>query len=464
MATSLTIYNRGTALVRQERTFSLHAGENTVDFTDVAATIDRTSVTVKAMPDANAVRVLEQSFLYDLVGLGGLLRRYTDATIAVTMEDGTTFSGTLLSGQSDMHNPQPDIILRGTDNQVTVVRHNVRDIRFPQLPDGLRTRPTLRWTLASTTDGEQTLILTYLADGMHWTADYNLLLNATSTAFDLIGWVTLTNESGTAFHDAQVKLIAGEVNRIEPERPEGMMMKRAMAFAAAPAADIVEQREMFEYQLYEIARRVSVENNETKQVEFLARSGVPASLVYQVALHSHYGGYGHQPMTGRTDAGGANTAPVDVFAAFTTAKDGGVDADMPAGRLRVFQNDSDGAAILIGEACIDHTPKGEPVRVALGSAFDLRCDWTQQSFTLLSKTEMTETFVVRLRNRKEAQAVEIQVYDRLFRWSNWTIEDATHPHEVVDAGRVRFTVTVPPQGETVLAYTVRYSWPPDRAQ
>jgi hypothetical protein len=457
MSVSLTIYNQGTALVRDQRAFKLVQGENTVDFTDVAATIDRTSVTVKSTPDADAVRVLEQSYLYDLVGLSGLLRRYTDSRIVVTMDDGATHAGALLTGQGMEYQNPPDIILRRDDGEVTVVREGVRDIRFPKLPDGLRTRPTLRWILDSAAAGEHTLDLTYLADGMRWSADYNLLLGPANDAFDLVGWVTLTNESGAAFHDAQIKLIAGDVARIQPEIMHDRA-ERKMMFAAGAAEQAVQQREMFEYQLYEISRRVSLENNETKQVEFLQRSGVPARVVYESDSALHFGMYGRAPFIAADVGTGENR--IDVYVSFSTGKENGLGADMPAGRVRVFQNDTDGSATLIGEMHLKHTPEGEDVRLKVGQAFDLVRERKQTHFKLLSRTEMTESFEIRLRNRKDTAAVEIRVIERLFRWSNWSIEASSHPYERENAGTIVFPVTVPPQGETVITYTVRYSFPP----
>ena len=457
MSVSLTIYNQGTALVRDQRTFALEQGQNTVDFTDVAATIDRTSVTVKSTPDADAVRVLEQSYLYDLVGLSGLLRRYTDSRIVVTMDDGATHAGALLTGQGMEYQNPPDIILRRDDGEVTVVREGVRDIRFPKLPDGLRTRPTLRWILDSASAGDHTLDLTYLADGMRWSADYNLLLATANDAFDLVGWVTLTNESGAAFHDAQIKLIAGDIERIQPEIMHDRM-ERKMTFAAGAAPEPVQQREMFEYQLYEISRRVSLENNETKQVEFLQRSGVPAKVVYESDTALRFGMYGRTPFIATDASNGDNR--IDVYVQFSTGKENGLGADMPAGRVRVFQNDTDGSAALIGEMHLKHTPEGEDVRLKLGQAFDLVRERKQTHFKLLSRTELTESFEIRLRNRKDTAAVEIRVIERLFRWSNWSIEAASHPYERQDAGSIVFPVTVPPQGETVVTYTVRYSFPP----
>ncbi len=206
---SLTIYNQGTALVQDRRTFNLEAGINSLDFTDVASSIDATSVSFKSLTDPEGTTVLEQNYVYDLVGSGALLERYVDEQIEVVTDDGTTFSGQLLSGRNG------EIILRNGDGQVIVIgTGHVRDIRFPALPEGLITRPTLRWLLSAAQSGEQQVELTYLTGGMSWTADYILLLNNDKNALDLNGWVTLTNTSGASFQDAQVKLIAGDVNRL----------------------------------------------------------------------------------------------------------------------------------------------------------------------------------------------------------------------------------------------------------
>src|SRR5690606_6049524 len=272
---SLTIYNQGTALVQDVRSFDLSIGQNTIDFTDVAASIDATSVVFKALTNPEDVVVLEQNFVFDLVGSGALLNRYLDETITVTAEDGTTFTGQLLSGRGG------EIILRDDAGQVFVISQaKVRDIQFPNLPDGLITRPTLRWLLESGVAGSQQVGLTYLTGGINWTADYNVLLNAGNTALDLNGWVTLTNTSGAGCQNARVKLVAGDVNRL-PERQAMFRAEMDMAAAAMPTAEpSVEQREFFEYQLYEITRPVSVASNETKQVEFVTGTNVPANTFF----------------------------------------------------------------------------------------------------------------------------------------------------------------------------------------
>lgn len=446
---SLTVYNRGTALVQDRRTFTIEAGESILNFTDVAATIDATSVNIKSLTDPDGTTVLEQNYVFDLVDTSALLKRYIDEVISVTMSDGTVYTGVLLSGAYG------DIILREESGQVVVLHSGeARDVRFPALPDGLITRPTLRWFLASAAGGEQQMELTYFANGMTWSADYNFVLAEDNTNLDVTGWVTVTNTSGATYRDAQLKLIAGDVNRIVDTATSmdgAYMMERAQAMPA-PAA--VEQREFFEYQLYEVARRVTLNSNETKQVEFVSAAGVPAKTFY--VYDSSLPFYGYYSPIYDSGYGVTGVTTVGTYLEFTTAEDGGLGADLPAGRIRVYQRDTDGSALLIGENSITHTPEGEDIQIYLGNAFDLVGERRQVSFNQLSRDVYQETYEIKLRNRKDNETVEIRVPERLSRWSNWEILNASHDYERIDSASVEFRVLVEPGEEAVLTYTVQY--------
>ncbi|GIL13317.1 MAG: hypothetical protein BroJett038_20370 [Chloroflexota bacterium] len=454
---SLTIYNQGTALVRDRRTVELAEGLNTLEFRDVTALIDATSVTLQAAGAA----VLEQNFLFDLVGADALLRRYLEQTIELTTEDGARFVGTLLNapsrGGDPFNNQTSELILQQADGQVAVVAlDKIRDIRFPALPGGLITRPTLRWLLHSQQAGALPVELTYLTGGMNWSADYNLLLAGDSRRFDLNGWVTLTNTSGTTFHEAQVKLVAGEVKRIEAERA---VQRRAFALGmamAAPAEPQIEQREIFEYQLYEIKRPVTVAHNETKQVEFITARGVLAERFYVFRVQPPFTTYGPRPYV-EPVAPGASGA-VQVWLEFSTGEQSGLGADLPAGRLRAYQLDADGSAVLIGESKIKHTPKGENVKIELGKAFDLVGERRQTHFQQVRKNIIEESYAIQLRSRKDSEPVQIRVLEALFRWRSWKIVQHSHPYTVEDAGTIEFRADLPPGGETTITYTVRYEW------
>lgn len=451
---AVTIYNEGTALIRDQRTLNLDQGLNTVSFSDVAATIDATSVSFLSLTDPDGAIVLEQNYIYDLVDLDSLLTRYLDETITITAADGTAYSGELLSGRHG------EAILRASDGEIVVLRlYDARDIRFPALPDGLITRPTLQWLLSSASAGEHQVEITYLAGGMNWTADYNLLLSADETALDLKGWVTLDNHSGRSFNNARLKLVAGDLNRIQPK--PAIAESRAAAFDMEQAAEeSVQQRELFEYQLYEVARPVSIKDKETKQIEFVSGSNIAAETSYVFDSSPSFSAY-HHPIDYPE---GYATLPGDVltYLEFNTGEASGLGADLPAGRIRVYQQDADGASLLIGEDRIDHTPQGEEATILLGVAFDLVGERRQTGYETVSRTVVRESFEIRLRNRKDAEAAVIRVPERLYRWSDWEIIESSAAFAELDASAIEFEISVAPGAEETLTYTVQYSFPRNR--
>ena len=143
---------------------------------------------------------------------------------------------------------------------------------------------------------------------------------------------------------------------------------------------------------------------------------------------------------------------------FTTDEENGLGADLPAGRVRVYQEDVDGSALLIGENSIDHTPQGEDVQMYLGNAFDLVGERTQVSYRQISDRVIEETYEIRLRNRKDDQTVEIRVPEHMFRWTNWEILQSSMNFEKLDSNTIEFRAQVEPGAEQVITYTVRYTW------
>jgi hypothetical protein len=448
---SLTVYNEGTALVRDRRQFDLEEGFNQVSFTEVAASIDATSVLFMSLTDPDGTSVLEQNFEYDLVGTGALLERYLDEEIVVVTTDGTRYSGTLLSGRGDL-------IIQSPDGQVSVIKlENVQELTFPELPDGLITRPTLVWHLLAERGGAHDVEVTYLTGGINWQADYVLLLSEDEQSIDLDGWITLSNSSGASFVDAQLKLIAGDLQRVAQQRAAGDMdyIEMEESMGAAP----VEQREFFEYHLYEIPRPVTVGDNETKQIEFVSVTSVPASkfFVYDgLQCASNYWAcqfYGYA----NTDPsyGIASNPKVMVMVEFDTEQ---VEADLPRGRVRLYQEDVDGAALLVGEDTIDHTPEGEIVRLYVGDAFDIIGERIQTDFRRPSSNTLEEEFEITIRNHKD-EPVDIRIVEHMLRWSEWTILASSDDYTKMDSSTIEFNVTVPANGEVTVTYTVRYRWP-----
>lgn len=448
---ALTVYNQGTALVRDRRSFSFRRGMNEVSFADVAASIDPTSVLFPSLTDPDGTTVLEQNFEFDLVGVAALLEKYLDQTIDLVAEDGTQHRGTLLSGRGD-------IILKGPAGEVTVIPlARVAQFSFPELPDGLITRPTLVWRLFADRAGAQDVEVTYLTGGVHWTADYVVLLAGDDRSIDLDGWITLTNGSGAIFRDARLKLIAGDLQRLtQPGLSAADAVFEAERLAAAQP---VQERAFFEYHLYEVPRPVTVRDQETKQIEFVAAGGVPSekfSVYGGLGCSSYfwYCAFAGYPQT-EPSYGVASNPKVMVMVEFDTEE---VEADLPAGRVRVYQEDVDGAALLIGEDQLDHTPRGENVRLYVGDAFDIVGERVQTDFRRPSDRSLEEAFEITLGNHKD-EDVTVRVVEHLFRWSEWKILESTGEYEKLDSSTIEFRVRLPANGERTLRYTVRYMWP-----
>jgi hypothetical protein len=445
----LAVYNQNIALVKDHRSMDLSQGLNEVRFTDVASQIDPTSVHFRSLTDPEGTVVLEQNYEYDIVGSAKLLQKYVDQEISLVTQDGQEYVGTLLSGSDD-------VILEAATGQVTVVKlDQIKEFTLPALPEGLITKPTLVWQLESVQGDTQDVEVTYLTGGVNWQANYIVVLADDDASIDLDGWVTLDNRSGASYEDAKLKLIAGDIHRAPTE---GYAVEEKVAFESdSSVAPQVEQREFFEYHLYEVQRPVTVKDNQTKQIEFVTGSGVPADkfFVYDGAQMSFWGYY--QPVDDPS-YGTASNKKVMVMLEFENAEDAGLGVPLPKGTLRVFKKDVDGSTLLIGEDAIDHTPKDERIRLYIGDAFDIVGERVQTDFKADYDDDwMEESFEITLRNHK-AEDIEVRVVEHLFRWSEWEILEENYEHDKMDAQTIEFRVPVEADGEATVTYVVRYEW------
>jgi len=443
----LTVYNQDLALVKEHRPMELKVGVNEIRFSDVPSQIDPTSVHFKSLTDPEGTEVWEQNYEYDLVSTAKLLQKYVDQEISLITEDGTEYAGTLLSGSDD--------IILETDEGIKVVKlSSVRDFSFPALPEGLITKPTLVWLIHAEKEGEHETEVTYLTGGINWRADYVALLGEDDDEMSLNGWVTVDNRSGASYENAKLKLIAGDIHRVVEEGRvlrEALMMEKAVA-----AGPQVEEREFFEYHLYEVQRPVTVRNNQTKQIEFVAANEIPVEkiFVYDGAQLRFFPGYG--PLTDRNYGTSTNTK-VQVMLEVRNEEELGLGIALPKGKVRVYKEDVDGGVELIGEDLIDHTPKDERIMLYLGDAFDVVGERVQTDFRRLGDKSLEESYKITIRNHKDT-AVEVRVVEHMFRWSEWEITHESLKSEKIDAQTVEYRVRVPADGEREVTYTVLYRW------
>ncbi len=444
----------GYALVSDQRRMTLATGRAELRFSDVAARMDPTTVGFASLTDPAGTRVVEQNYQYDLVSGQKLLERFLGETIGVEQTRGErveTISGRLLSAQGGLTLALPSGEI-ATFSQWS-------GLRFPSLPGGLITRPTLVWTLDAGKGGEHDVRVSYQARGLTWWADYNATLDETGGCrLDLGAWVTVVNQSGGSFPNAKLKLVAGEVNRA-PAAPQPAMMKAQRAVAMeAPLADGFQESSLFEYHLYTLGRRTDLPDNSVKQVElFPAASAVKCEkqLVFTAApsMQAFWGGP-------NLDQGYAATSKGEVgaYLEFANRKENGLGMPLPAGRVRVNQRSADGSLEFIGEDLIPHTPRNETPRIKLGTSFDIVGERRQTDFRVDSNARwMEESFEISVRNRKQEPA-KVFVREYLYRWSGWKITQTTHRQLDRDARTVDFPLDLPADGEAKVRYTVRYTW------
>lgn len=451
---ALTIYNQNFGVVREKRKVDVPEKIGMIRFTDVAAQIDGTSVQFKSLTDTNAT-VLEQNYEYDLVSADKLLQKYIDRQIAVLTKDGSRYSGNLLSFDANQ------LVLRQTDQKSELVMiqrgDNVKDIQFGALPEGLITKPTLVWKLATEKIGQQLIEVAYQTAGINWQADYNAVLNARDTALDLGGWVTINNQSGATYKDAKLKLIAGDVRRVQPLQTMSISGLAERAMLAGDKQGF-EEKSFFEYHLYTLGRPATVAQNQTKQIELLKAADVPVKKVFLyegAPQYRFYGGLNNDANYGSQES----NKKVNVVIEVRNSKDNHMGMALPKGKVRLYKrDDADASLEFIGEDQIDHTPKDETVKLHIGDAFDIVGERKRTDYKIdLSRHVITESFEIRVRNHK-TEPVEVLVKETLYRWNNWEITESNQKWIKYNSNAIHFPVKVDKDGEQVIMYTVKYTW------
>jgi hypothetical protein len=439
-AIAVTIYNDGEALVRDTRSLPLHAGHNKIAFRDVAASIRPETTSVRAL-SGGGFTLLEQNYEFDLLTPAALLRKYVGKEVTVIHTNQAT--GAETSEKATVLATNEGVVLRYADRIETDVSGR---IAFGSVPATLRDRPTLSLLLDSERGGNQDIELMYLANQISWKADYIANVNASGDHMQLNGWVTLTNQSGTAFENARLQLVAGTLNRVRQQRD--MYLERKVMVASAPAAQPMQEEKLGDYHLYTLDRPTTILENQTKQVALLSAADIPVKREYVLQSDNMYWWYqGSHPEIQK------GLKP-SVYLRFDN-KGGDLGIPLPAGTMRVYMKDSNGGAQLVGEDAIAHTAKNEKVGLRLGEAFDITADRVQTDYKSLSSRASQSSYKIEIRNA-DSKPVTVTVREPLF--GDWTIIRQTQSHIKESSGSAVWQVKVPAEGKTVLEYTAVVKW------
>jgi hypothetical protein len=470
---ALTIYNGNFFVARERFPMELKTGVNPVSYAGIAAHLEPDSVILRD-PNGRALQVLEQNYRNDPISQELLLSFYEGKTIdflvqrgekqeiikAKIVRSGYVPSVTYANGYPQTSYAQPLVEVDG------VLRFGLPgQPLFPALTGDSILKPTLHWLLETNEPGAFDAEISYVSGGMSWQADYNLVVSDKSSGkfdlLDMIGWVTMHNQSGKTFENARIKLLAGDVNKIQAQGMGGAIYAaEAKAMNRDAMAPAVQEKSFDEFHLYTLERPTTLHDEETKQVEFVRATNIHAQriYVYDGAQLAQYGYYNREQIRNEPNYGTASNPKVWVMEEFKNADANHLGMPLPKGKLRFYRRDTDGHLEFVGENQIDHTPKDEMIRVYTGNAFDVVGERKRTNYHVDSRNNwMEESFEIKVRNHKK-EPVDVRVVEHLYRWTNWKLIEQSHSSNKTDSQTAEFPITIAPDGEQVVTYTVHYSW------
>lgn len=428
----VTVYNSDLALVREIRKVALPAGDFSFEFRDVPSRINPVTLLVSSA-GRSGLELYEQNYEFDLMSPDRILQKYVGKELAWIQEDGTRLTGTLLGmSNGPVYRVNEEIVFEMPGR-----------LALPKLPENLRARPTLVWLAHAAKSGSSEVETSYLTGGFSWHADYVLQLDEKGETAGLQSWVTVENRTGASYRNANLLLVAGDINKVQPAMDKRVMMEYGAA--RAPAANFQEET-LYDYHMYTMQRPTDLLDNQIKQISLFEASGLKVTKHYSLRAQPHFfRGIGHLN----------DHSKVSVSYSFENTEDNQLGMALPAGVFRVYGRSSSGARQLLGEDRIDHTPKKEEVSLKVGYAFDLVAERVRTNSEKMADNMYRTTFEITIRNHRQ-DAVVVEVSEPVGGF--WEVVAESHEHRKVSANELAFDIPVAADGETVLRYTVQVKY------
>lgn len=444
----VTIYNSNVGLVKDQRKIALPNGVNELRFMGVASTIQPETVYIQSLNQSENFRILEQNYEYDLMNSNKILDKYIGKDVKLVNRyfdegRGDVLEKTTTAKLLSNNNNDPIYEVNGEIH----LGHPGYKI-LPSLPENLIAKPTLTWMYQNKSMETHDIEVSYLASGLNWKSDYVVVLNKEDNEIGLNGWVTLDNHSGTTYNNAKLKLVAGDVNRVQQHQPRHAkaMMMRGAVMEMDMAAPQFEENSFFEYHIYDLQRPTTIKNNQKKQVSLLEAFGVKAKKQFIVKGQQGYywSNYGSSEMD----------QPVEVTLEFENKKSNELGMPLPAGIMRLYKEDHQGSLQFIGEDRIKHTPKDEKIKLKIGDAFDVTAKRNQTDYKQINRRTTETAWEVTLHNHKNEDIV-VSVTEPLH--GDWRVLNTSHDYEKKDAFHVKFDVPVKKDQKVTLSYRVQFN-------
>ena len=445
LSMAITIYNSDLGLVKDVRTMDLKPGTHKLKFMDVASAINPVTVHIKSLSSPDKLRVIEQNYEYDLLNSQKLMDKFVGKKVKLLDKNYYTgkeeiFEAELLSNNSGPIYKINDEIHINAPGRVIL----------PEIPENLIAKPTLIWMLENSNKKKQEVEASYLTSGINWKADYIAVIAKDNDICDLSGWVTINNMSGAEYNNADIKLVAGDVNRVRQENLGRGGMREEFVYSEMKSKSQFQEESFFEYHLYTLQRKSTIKNNQTKQIELLSAVDIPVKerLLYYGAQQ-----YFRNQYTGTV----MSNEKVGVYLEIENKKENNLGIPLPAGIIRAYKKDAQGSLQFIGEDRIDHTPKDEKIKIKMGDAFDVVGKRKQMDYRILSRNstqrfDTEQEWQITLRNHKE-KPVMIEVIEPIP--GDWKILDSTLAYEKTDASTIKFNVNLKKDESKTISYRVQ---------
>jgi len=471
---SLTIYNEDFAVVRQEIPLDLKSGENQVNVNDLTMHLEPDSVVLRDPSGKHSLQVLEQNYRADPISEPLLLSLYEGKTIEFEGSGGQIIKGKVIRsgftpqnyfsinryGQESYQGGAPQQPVIEVDGQLRFSLPGTPI--FPSLTNDSILKPRLEWLLATDKAGKFPAEFSYVTGGMSWEADYNIVAPEKGDLVDIVGWVTMDNQTGKTFENARIKLMAGDVNKIQPGMSGRAFSQMVAVNGANVAGPPVSEKAFDEYHLYTLERTTTLRDRETKQVEFIRAAGVGTKQIYifdGVKIDANrYNGWDWDNFRNDHSYGTESNTKIWVMREFVDSQANHLGMPLPKGRVRFYRRNDDGQIEFTGENVIDHTPRDETVRIYTGNEFDLTGERVRASYFVdESNRTATELFEIKVRNHKK-EPVDVRVVEHLYRGQNWEITSNSADYKKTNAHTIEFPVTIAPDAEKTIDYTAHYTW------
>lgn len=437
---AISIYNNNLALVKDTREVKLENGFNEVNFVGVASSI----MPETAMLFGSGIKVIEQNYDYNLLTPSNILDESVGKTVKTALYNEQT-GETIFDSAKIIDSNYGSPIL---EFSYGIETNFPGRIIYDSLPDNLRVKPTLVIKMNNDKPAVKKLELAYLTNGMSWKADYIADIKSKGS-LDLNGWITLKNESGISYENAQVQVIAGNVNQVSaPIMPRPMMyMARGkmmndsvgLAETSAPMSEA-----MADYYLYNLPIKTTINANQTKQVSLFDKNAVKFEREYKLVSPLYVG-----LNLGEGEFEKQNPSVMIKIKNLATSNLG---LPMPQGIIRFYENDAKGNMQFIGESNVAQTAIGEEWKLNTGKSFDIYAKGVVQNVKTIAK-DLSEAEVMVTFNNAKAEIVNV-VFEQNFN-SGWEIISESLKSVKKSANVAQWKVEVSANGESVLSFKVR---------